>query len=88
MIPTKEGYYWYKGVEEVDGRNHPTKYMDWDIVKVQLYSRGYDRRYTKHLKLKPPVLMFMVFSCWVKELFEVNKADGIWGKKICGLREY
>lgn len=90
MIPRKEGYYWYKEVDEIDGRNHPVRFMNWDVVKVQFYSRGYDKRYKKELKLKTPILMFMIFNCWTKtsELFDVDRAQGVWGKRINSLREY
>ena len=81
----KEGYYWYQDVDVVDGRGTPVEFGEWDIVKLQLYSSGYDKRYTKELKLKSPVLMMSFFN--QKYLTEVKKAKGLFGKKIANLKE-
>ena len=81
--PRKDGYYWYAEVAEVDGRGSPTKFVDWDIVKLEWFGTGHYKN--NPLRMKKPILMMADFNCHIKGLRKVNKSKGVWGKRIAML---
>ena len=81
--PNTEGYYWYKDIDEVNGRGTPVKFGEWDIVKAQLYSNGH---YANNpMRLKKPILMKQRLGSPYLE--EIKKCKGIWGKRVAKLKE-
>ena len=85
MRPEKEGYYWYRECTEINGRKQAVGFEGWDIVKVQHYSSGHYKN--NPCRMKKPILMYCVFSCWIKGLIEVKKSIGIWGNKVANLKD-
>ena len=80
--PTTEGYYWYRDVDEFNGRGTPIAFSEWDIVKVQLYGKGHYKN--NPLRSKKPILMLHCFL--YAGIVEVRKSKGIWGAKVSKLK--
>lgn len=81
LKPKKPGYYWYREGNDWD--------QPWDIVKIDNYSRGWEKgangKNILPLTLRKPILMVQYFG--YVALKKLKKTDGIWGERVSKIKE-